>query len=390
MTVRRMFLISTVLAVGGVGVATAAQANHEASRHDPAIDRACETPARHVALQDALEYQRSHEPVPWSDRAGIAAGEIIVQRTYEEGGGFCRDYVDRCLVGDTEYLTTAKACRVGFEAWDIVEVFFTDVNDTAMSKLTTEPDTAGVSSAAYQRPPPAPAPLPGRAVSDFNVAEVQRSLILLGYDPGPVDGVMGPKTAAAIDAFAREYGLPGTWRSNPDLPAAIVREATSVAGDAAPSALVGYGDPYRYKKRGEGFHAPLGYVDRPVEPGVYLVSFYGGGGGWEGPSQARTIENMLTRALELCTEQGADGYELLQSRSGDLITTGTWQTSQGNELPVASAYVSCCAGPDDGYCTTSVANAAPRGPNETRPADTPTTAPRPWRTPVDPYPIAGR
>lgn len=37
---------------------------------------------------------------------------------------------------------------------------------------------------------------------------VQQRLAALGYDPGPADGVYGPRTAAAIQAFLADRGLP--------------------------------------------------------------------------------------------------------------------------------------------------------------------------------------
>lgn len=56
------------------------------------------------------------------------------------------------------------------------------------------------------------------------VRVVQRALHAAGYDPGPVDGIFGPRTAAAVRAFQRDRGLrvdgvvgPQTWR-------ALVRE----------------------------------------------------------------------------------------------------------------------------------------------------------------------
>ena len=40
--------------------------------------------------------------------------------------------------------------------------------------------------------------------SGSSVAQTQRDLQALGYDPGPVDGVMGPKTRAALQAYRRD------------------------------------------------------------------------------------------------------------------------------------------------------------------------------------------
>ncbi len=45
-----------------------------------------------------------------------------------------------------------------------------------------------------------------------SVSTAQRRLIALGYKPGPVDGIMGPRTAAALRAFQRDAGLPVTGR----------------------------------------------------------------------------------------------------------------------------------------------------------------------------------
>ncbi|MBB3020627.1 N-acetyl-anhydromuramyl-L-alanine amidase AmpD [Microvirga lupini] len=41
----------------------------------------------------------------------------------------------------------------------------------------------------------------------MNVAEIQRALLARGYDPGPIDGDLGPKTRKAVEAFQREHGL---------------------------------------------------------------------------------------------------------------------------------------------------------------------------------------
>jgi immune inhibitor A len=53
-----------------------------------------------------------------------------------------------------------------------------------------------------------------------DVARLQQALINLGFDPGPVDGIFGPKTDAAVRAYQRSRGLaadgivgPLTWAS---------------------------------------------------------------------------------------------------------------------------------------------------------------------------------
>src|SRR5262245_19475930 len=43
--------------------------------------------------------------------------------------------------------------------------------------------------------------------SNMDVAWVQRALAKLGFDPGGVDGMMGPKTQAAVKAYQTARGL---------------------------------------------------------------------------------------------------------------------------------------------------------------------------------------
>ncbi|MGF1608557.1 MAG: peptidoglycan-binding protein [Kiloniellales bacterium] len=44
------------------------------------------------------------------------------------------------------------------------------------------------------------------AAGSSQVAETQRELVRLGYDPGPVDGIMGPRTNAAMRQYEQDYG----------------------------------------------------------------------------------------------------------------------------------------------------------------------------------------
>lgn len=58
---------------------------------------------------------------------------------------------------------------------------------------------------------------------------VQLRLAELGYEPGPADGMMGPRTRAAVCAFERDHAMPETGKVTPELAAAL---ATASPADA--------------------------------------------------------------------------------------------------------------------------------------------------------------
>ena len=47
----------------------------------------------------------------------------------------------------------------------------------------------------------------GSDPNSVTVVEVQKSLIRLGFDPGPVNGVAGPETKAAVKQYQAQHGL---------------------------------------------------------------------------------------------------------------------------------------------------------------------------------------
>ena len=68
-----------------------------------------------------------------------------------------------------------------------------------------------------QRPSVAPAqPRPAQQWSQLT-RDVQNALTALGYDPGPVDGLFGARTQAAIERFERERGLRVTGNVSAEL-----------------------------------------------------------------------------------------------------------------------------------------------------------------------------
>lgn len=77
---------------------------------------------------------------------------------------------------------------------------------------------------------------PSRAVKSPEVAEVQRRLKALGYGVGPVDGRLGPKTQAAINAYLTERGLPAIGWITPDLIAEVEGAAKAPPRQQQPKA----------------------------------------------------------------------------------------------------------------------------------------------------------
>ena len=51
--------------------------------------------------------------------------------------------------------------------------------------------------------------------------KVQKALARLGYDPGTIDGVMGPKTTEAITEFEQATGMKPAGLVNPRLLAVL-------------------------------------------------------------------------------------------------------------------------------------------------------------------------
>jgi len=59
----------------------------------------------------------------------------------------------------------------------------------------------------FAAPAPAPAPLQLQAVDAALIADIQRSLTILGFAPGPIDGLLGAQTVVAIKDYETAHGL---------------------------------------------------------------------------------------------------------------------------------------------------------------------------------------
>jgi hypothetical protein len=75
---------------------------------------------------------------------------------------------------------------------------------------------ANARARAYYGPPPPPPPGGGYGPGNL-VYDTQVQLGRLGFDAGPPDGVMGPRTADAISQYQYTYHLPVTGQPSPVL-----------------------------------------------------------------------------------------------------------------------------------------------------------------------------
>ena len=65
--------------------------------------------------------------------------------------------------------------------------------------------------ASVAQPKPVPHAKPS-AGQDADILKVQQALKEKGHDPGPVDGILGPSTRAALQAFQKSQGLDPSGR----------------------------------------------------------------------------------------------------------------------------------------------------------------------------------
>jgi len=94
--------------------------------------------------------------------------------------------------------------------------------------------TTGTADAAPPRAGTGKVAGPGPSIDPATVAQIQRSLSMLGYDPGPADGQMGPRTRTAIAAYQRSAGLAADGRPTEGL-AAHLQGALGSKGGTGPA-----------------------------------------------------------------------------------------------------------------------------------------------------------
>jgi peptidoglycan hydrolase-like protein with peptidoglycan-binding domain len=90
-----------------------------------------------------------------------------------------------------------------------------------------------------EAPPLVPGAGYGQPGGSRQVREVQRKLRALGQRPGPVDGMYGPRTRAAVERFQRAADRPATGVLTSAVALALARTDPGQAGAAAPTDRAG-------------------------------------------------------------------------------------------------------------------------------------------------------
>jgi outer membrane protein OmpA-like peptidoglycan-associated protein len=145
------------------------------------------------------------------------------------------------------------------------------LSDTRPVEDITEPQLGRMPETVAEAPDRAPTPDEAPPVS---LDRVQRALAERGFDPGPVDGTIGRRTAAAIKAFQNERGLAADGRVSHTLLEALGLGRPAVSGPVRARAETKPSIQYRIGRlelaKGAKFH----YSDDTVEPDVDVAAVF--------------------------------------------------------------------------------------------------------------------
>ncbi|MFQ5959499.1 MAG: peptidoglycan-binding protein, partial [Alphaproteobacteria bacterium] len=254
-----------VFAVGLALVAVAAAKPAKALQGvDPFEAYRCER-----AFNDG-DFAKAYEICRPLAEAGLADAQFALGVMHQNGEGGVRDYRQAAIwyakaseQGHTDAqfnLGTMYRYGIGLtqnlvEAYALFDLAAASghaeaaaARDLAAKRMSAAQVTAARARVAELGKGPAKAvaaPAPTREM----VAEAQRGLAELGYDPGPADGVAGERTRNAIRAFQAKQGLAVDGAVSEPLLAALDRALEARTTAQAPAATQPWKEPRRAQRR---------------------------------------------------------------------------------------------------------------------------------------------
>ncbi len=141
------------------------------------------------------------EAVKWYRKAagqGYAQAQYNLGLMYYDGQGVSQDYVQAHMWSN---LAAAKGDKTATKNRDIIAGVMTPTQLAEAQRLARAWRPRKQVAAASSRPDAG-----GATDNRRRIAGIQRGLASLGYDPGPADGILGPKTRAAVRAFRIQLG----------------------------------------------------------------------------------------------------------------------------------------------------------------------------------------
>jgi peptidoglycan hydrolase-like protein with peptidoglycan-binding domain len=202
----------------------------------------------------------------------VAVDARVLTNATVERNGKNVGRVQRVMVNPTtgridhvDILMTEGASRMISVPWGGVSVYQNHSGNVMLS-LTNR----AAAEASPSTPPPA---WPG---ADANISAAQQILVDRGYYSGPVDGVFGPATYAAVRAYQRDHGLRITGRLDAPTVSILNRESTQAsAPNPYPSASYPSASPTidirtaQQTLRDRGYYS--GPVDGVIGPATYAA-----------------------------------------------------------------------------------------------------------------------